>query len=396
MYELLSNPIIQAAVVAVLAWVSWKNKQRIAGWLHSDPTPQVRDFIKEITEAKQSAAVRVTAAAPAARPTLPGPVPSIFQPFDLGSQQGAFQSVKLSTVAMADNILVVGQKGAGKTTLLLKVLATRVGQDDMVALDPHATPGKWPCATVGAGRDYAIIGRALTKVEANMDERFKQLGRGEVAEGGFSRRSVVTDEYRSIADKLNGRNGIVDAGALLLSRISEGRKVGECALVACHNDTGEALGITGNTDMKTCFDYIIYMGGLVDSQRTQKCPPDIKVEALKRHRPAVAWLTEKNQWFVLDDDLPMPVVSSVAQVVPSGSQEPVPANVAESASSGLGDQYGTSTEPVPTLDGIDADAIKALHNAGWSNNKIADRMKGRREDRLDRIRKAVSEVVEAV
>lgn len=387
MNEILSNPIVQAAVLAALSWLVWQNKQLIAGWLHSDPTPQVRDFLKEITEA-QAAKVPITIAP---RPGLPSPTTVAPQTFDLSLAQQNVQSVKLSTVALGDNILVVGQKGAGKTTLLQKILATRVGREVLVALDPHAKPGKWPCDTLGAGRDYATIGRALMSIEANMDERFKQLGRGEIAEGAFQRRSVVTDEYRSIADKLNGKNNTVDAGTLLLNRISEGRKVGECALVACHNDTGEALGITGNTDMKTCFDYIIYMGGLVDSNRTQKCPPEIKQAALKRDRPAVAWLTEKNQWFVLDDDLPMPEMSTVSSVVPTGSLELVPVDVAETPGSNAGNQYGTSSELVPVPDGIDADTIKTLHNAGWSNNRIAERMKGRREDRLARIREALAE-----
>ena len=224
-----------------------------------------------------------------------------------------------------------------------------------------------------------------------MDDRFKQMGRGEIAEGAFQRRSVVTDEYRSIADKLNGKNNTVDAGTLLLNRISEGRKVGECALVACHNDTGEALGITGNTDMKTCFDYIIYMGGLVDSNRTQKCPPEIKQAALKRDRPAVAWLTEKNQWFVLDDDLPMPKVSNNPPIQEGGMNVPV-RDIGFNTSAITRYAVSNTSIPVQHIDSMTLDEkIKALHEKQVSFNKIAAilDLKGSKQQRNARIKQAL-------
>lgn len=218
--------------------------------------------------------------------------------------QTGVQTIKLSTLAQSDNILVVGQKGAGKTTLLRKIVAKRRDKgEQLIALDPHAKPGKWPCYTVGGGRDYDAIQTALIKIETDMDSRFKQMAKGEIAEGEFPRRATVSDEYRSITDKLNGKGETVNAGSLMLSRISEGRKVGECALVACHNDTAEALGIQGNTDMKTCFDYIIYMGALVDSNRTYKAPVDIKKAAKALEYPAIAWHPERNNWYVLEDDI---------------------------------------------------------------------------------------------
>jgi len=218
--------------------------------------------------------------------------------------QTGVQTIKLSTLAQSDNILVVGQKGAGKTTLLRKIVAKRRDKgEQLIALDPHAAPGKWPCTTVGGGRDYEGIATALVQIALDMNTRFKQLARGEIAEGAFPRRATVSDEYRSIANELNGKGETIDAGNFLLSRISEGRKVGECALVACHNDTAAALGISGNTDMKTCFDYIIYMGALVDSNRTYKAPVDIKKAAKALEYPAIAWHPERNNWYVLEDDI---------------------------------------------------------------------------------------------
>ena len=237
--------------------------------------------------------------------------------------QSSVQTIRLSTLAQSDNILVVGQKGAGKTTLLRKIVAKRRDRgEQLIALDPHAAPGKWPCTTVGGGRDYEGIATALVQIALDMNTRFKQLARGEIAEGAFPRRATVSDEYRSIANELNGKGETIDAGNFLLSRISEGRKVGECALVACHNDTAAALGISGNTDMKTCFDYIVYMGALVDSNRTYKAPVDIKKAAKALEYPAIAWHPERNNWYVLEDDISKDEINAGETIeLPSKSAE---------------------------------------------------------------------------
>jgi hypothetical protein len=339
------------------------------------------------------------------------------------------QRIKLSTVALADNVLVVGQKNAGKTTLLKKIVMQRK-HEECTALDPHTKPNKWPCKTVGAGRDYAAIGVSLRQITWLMDKRFKQLGLGEIDEGQFPRRSVVSDEYRSIADELNGKSGTVDAGKLLLSRISEGRKVGECALVACHNDTVEALGIQGNADMKTCFDYIIYMGALVDSNRTNKAPQDVKDAARQLERPAIAWHPERNNWYVLDDDLPLPTVPKVLSVSGVSKKDDGPERLIpqalrlddeqppvlpytrggtnfegiptahsnqESTSTGnntknspIDDEADTNAVPAstePPLFLSDDDLIMELVRRGKSANLIADVVGGKRSAVLEKVRK---------
>ena len=90
------------------------------------------------------------------------------------------------------------------------------------------------------------------------------------------------------------------------------------------------------------------------------------VDELRREeRPFVVWKTDTDEWFVLDYDLaPVTQVSSISSMVPGGSQEPVPVKSAKMAGSELGNQYGTSTEPVPGTDGIDTEVIKALHKIG--------------------------------
>lgn len=389
--DIVKNPLVEAVILALMMGVLYRNRERLKTLLHEDPTPQVIDFVAMAHDiAEKEAAQRALPL-----PSRPEPVAQLSV-----TQLPTTQYVKLSTIAEQDNVLVVGQKGAGKTTLLRKVIAKRASEL-LIALDPHAFPGKWPCRTIGGGRDYVSIGEQLEASESDMDGRFKALAQGKKQEGEFNRRSLVTDEYRSIADKLNGKKNTPDAGTLLLNRISEGRKVGECALVACHNDTAEALGISGNTDMKTCFDYIIYMGGLVDSQRTSKCPQEIKAAALQKDRPAVAWLTEKNQWFVLIDDLPMPSVSPSPLF--QEEEEPrtsIPVQEKASENTGIPHHTGTNTgipvshTDVPVQHTAPAsleERIKALHVRKVSWNRIAQELdlKGSKQERNNTIRRAL-------
>ncbi len=157
--------------------------------------------------------------------------------------------MKLSTIADAPgsiNVLIAGPKGSGKTTVLRTIITRRTGE--MVALDPHNSPGKWPCAVVGGGLNWIAIDRALRAMSTNMQRRFVQLNSGEIGEGQFAQRLSVGDEFLSISQELNGRDGKAHAGKLLIERLVNGRKVGECVMVASQNDTVEALGIQGNAD----------------------------------------------------------------------------------------------------------------------------------------------------
>jgi hypothetical protein len=399
LFTLFSNPVVQMVLIVAALVLGLSTKHRWERYVPRGPKISHENFYKQVP-ATPAPRPTAPAAAPAPRPMTNQPIGWSSPVWQLNTP--TVQTVKLSTIASSDNVLVVGQKGAGKTTLLRKIIAARA-TETLIALDPHGAPGKWPCGTVGAGRDYEAIGDALLHIEHDMDDRFKQLARGEVVEGQFLRRSVVTDEYRSIADKLNGKNGAVDAGNLMLNRISEGRKVGECALVACHNDTGEALGITGNTDMKTCFDWIVYMGGLVDSRRTDKCPADVKAAALKLERPAVAWLTEKNQWFVLDDDLAMPLASEPLELL-----EPLelvrPQGAVLSGSNQFATQYDrTGSAGSPHQDAVRGgselksvnsryELVRELVRAGMSGNKINEVLGGTRNDNLAMVRQAKQEL----
>jgi len=250
--------------------------------------------------------------------------------------------VRASQVAAADNVLVVGPKGSGKTTLIRSMVMHRGG--DHIALDPHNSPGKWPCKSIGGGRDYHAIDLALDSLHAEMDYRFKQLAAGAQREGEFPRRTLVGDEFRSIAKEIKELNRQrekedrgVDASNRLLARISEGRKVGECALVAAHADTVKALGIEGEGDLRMCFDWIVYLGALA----VKRLP-----ESAQMSRPAVAYHADRDVFYLLDFDIP---VIEEGQQVPSVSSVSEPARPTPDADRLLRQSLGVAPQAAGTV-----------------------------------------------
>ena len=303
------------------------------------------------------------------------------------------QSIKLSTLADADNILVAGPKGSGKTTLLRTLLSVRADAS-CIALDPHASPGKWSCMCIGGGLEWQQIDAAMQKMQRDMQARFKQLASGEIREGEFPRRSYVGDEFLSIVQEL----GKERAGKALISRLTQGRKVGECILIAAQNDTVESLGIQGNADLKGCFDYIAFLGSLVSTRaKYHGCPPDIIEAAQKAERVGVVWHPERNNWYVLLQDLE-PVregqVSNISQPETAGIAIPVWNEGGKTT--GI-PQYTAPDTSIPVSESdpnLMSEAIKSLHQSGMSYNKITAvlQLKGSKQQQLDRIKRAIGDI----
>lgn len=215
-------------------------------------------------------------------------------------------TIALSAVAAADNIAIVGPKGSRKTTLMRSIMATRDGM--RLVFDPDNSPGKWPCVTIGGGSNYLAIAGVFAKLHDELLKRSRQLDAGEVKEGDFPRRTLASDEFWDLTDELKRlakaqKNPALEIGTLLLKRIVKGRKYAECAIVVTHNDTLTGLGLPdGAADMKLCFDYFIYTGGMVSLRCTDQAVLDA---ALAMDMPMVAYHCERDQWYVLDCDIRM-------------------------------------------------------------------------------------------
>lgn len=233
--------------------------------------------------------------------------------------------VRVEDIANLDNLWVVGPKNSGKTTLLRRLIALRRGKH--WALDPHATPGKWPnCTVVGGGLEFDEIDRQLHHFLTWMRQRYKAQATGEVSEAQCkaARRTMVGDEWRAVRKALPEVRASRDTPAIpsaadrLLDILSQGRKAGICALVASHADTADSMGVSGEKDILRCFDLIIYLGALA----TQQVPA-----AARMPRPAVVYDPERDAWAQLVIALPADPRPAEASL-PAAPPEPTLALVA--------------------------------------------------------------------
>lgn len=308
--------------------------------------------------------------------------------------QAAPQVIALRAIADADNILIVGPKGSGKTTLLQLLLALRSGAHS--ALDPHNAPGKWPCDVVGGGRQFGKIDGYLQSIYRDLDQRYTALHEGRIAEGQFSRLTLVGDEWRAIAHEVPGdrRAGRLGAGDILLKLLAEGRKVALCVLAASHNDTAASMGMAGDMAMLTCFDWIVYLGALA----ARKLPA-----ASQMPRPAVAYHPERDSYYVLDlssiasadrsiliRQSTRPAVSPTMRHVASAQAQAARHGVmaAQQDVVSLGTEDGAGAAVVSGV--LTDEAIRVLYRAWGSKNRVAALLQGTKSKRLAQIDAALA------
>ena len=130
-------------------------------------------------------------------------------------------------------IAVIGAQGLGKTTLIEYLLSLL--SSDKIALDPHYRAGAWPgCSVIGAGMDYAAVGKALFHISADVKERYQQ--RATDPEYKPAPVALVLEEQTNWADKVDG------AGQFLKETLSDIRKVGYQTFSVAHGDTNTARG----------------------------------------------------------------------------------------------------------------------------------------------------------
>ncbi len=286
--------------------------------------------------------------------------------------------IPLSSIAQADNIAIIGPKGSAKTTILRSITAVRNGA--RIVLDPHNFPGKWPGQVVGGGMKYLDIATAFQRLHSKMVTRAEQLDAGQVAEGAFPRRTIVSDEFFSIVTDIKELAAarrrtdkeappIPDVGTFLLKRITGGRKFSECVLVVSHNDTLTGLGLPdGSADMKECFDWFIYTGSFT-RRSTDK---DVRKAAMDMERPIVAYHTATDRWFVVAFDLDVYHKDQLFQTISAVSAPEIPAETglkqAEIPAEALKPETDTETDDfgVPTPNFSTPDSFKGYDFSGFA------------------------------
>lgn len=312
--------------------------------------------------------------------------------------------LRLEDIADLDNLWVVGPKGSGKTTVLRSLLRLRRGAH--VALDPHNTPGKWPCKVVGGGRRYEQIAGAIEAQVVEMGRRYTEMDAGRLTEAwcAANRRTLVGDEWLSITKNLPARGPLRERGEVvedaypgaaqrLLTVLTEGRKAGIAILTAAHVDTATGMGLSGERDILDCFDRVIYLGAMA----TKRHAP-----AARMARPAVVYDPERNEYTPLDVGAPVVAAPPARRADPAADAGTLAALLGADLPGEPADR-DTGTRVVPahwdavpgvvpgtgTLDagtgspddagtGFDRELADALIAAGWSANRIYAKVGGKR------------------
>lgn len=161
----------------------------------------------------------------------------------------------LPAIANCDNVLIVGGRGSGKTTLLRHLEIERLQRGQTIALDSHAVPGQWSGQYVGAGRKYATIKSAMIALIDKMDSRHNERTRGC---DSFKAIHTIIDEFTLLPGFLK-KAADYNIQDYSFPMLTEGRKVEMTCLWGTHSDRAKPLGFEGVTDLKECFDVLVYL-----------------------------------------------------------------------------------------------------------------------------------------
>ena len=162
----------------------------------------------------------------------------------------------IDTVSKYARILVVGGQDAGKTSVMLWLAEAKMKLGNVVAIDTHASPEKWPreAHVLGFGLDYNQAQRGFNQVLDLMTKRYDEIGQGRAKERSHPIISVLTDEWTDLPDMIpNFKKQYVKP------LFTKSRKAAIDLSLAAHDDTVEALGMEGLSGLKKSFDVVIYL-----------------------------------------------------------------------------------------------------------------------------------------
>ena len=338
----------------------------------------------------------------------------------------------LDQIAKCSTILLVGSRGSGKSTLLRAILATKT--EAIAVYDPHAAPTDWPMATM-LHNDETSISNGLVSAYKRLSTRRHERRTG-VRTEGWPKVTLAADEWGSIVSNVKLPDSIKRTpGEVSTELMKEGRKFEIGFVAGAHGKTNKSLGCEGDQEaFLQSFDWIINLGGftrkmlakdhadLIDQlpmgtnaqggtfplvvvcesnmgelrlldmrgldttvytprqavrstapwQAPRPRPDDALIAGLLSGGTSSPNLPQQapNQG-IIDQEPPAQGTGSQGGIADTNAVEP-PEQGTGSRTSGTGSQ---STAP-------DLELIEALVIAGWSGNRICERIRGKRKTTL--------------
>ena len=163
----------------------------------------------------------------------------------------------LDSLSNSQRALIKGVSDAGKTTLFQWLVHHKLSDSQVIVIDPHASPNKWPgCQVIGAGSNHKEIEKTLDSLVTLMIERYQQIARGEYKENSHPRLTIIIDEWMSIVYECNNAKKVV------IKLLTESRKAAFSLYIGSHSDRVASLGLDGRGDLKQGFTMVrLYYDG---------------------------------------------------------------------------------------------------------------------------------------
>lgn len=166
----------------------------------------------------------------------------------------------LQFALFAERAIVKGKSDAGKTTFLL-ALAAR--SKNVIVIDPHNSPDKWPgCAVIGGGENFPEISQRLKWLYDTMQQRYRDLHAGKVRERQFDPLTLITDEVLAIIDECP------DSKDYFRKLVTRARKVNISVYLGSHSELVKPLGLEGAGDIRESYVFIRLYYSYISNKRS--------------------------------------------------------------------------------------------------------------------------------
>ena len=226
---------------------------------------------------------------------------SVFDDFDdeiSGKSKNNVMSEFVTTnQQVRDNVCVVGAKGSGKSTILKKIAEQRLLIGEVIVIDPHANPARWPdgIKIIGAKGNYKEVKKGFETLFKIMQSRNDQYHDNDLDDREFPIITLIVDEISamkaSIAAKQAGLSDVI--GDYIADLTSQGRKFGIDMVIGAHTDTAEGFGLNGKAQIINNFDVFAYLDN-TDGHRTVLIKLNKKAQGKKYEHPG-AYIKKPSQ-----------------------------------------------------------------------------------------------------